>query len=277
MSDAADRDLPDFDNPPVVETVLSAQFDTLVAMRAVQLGLFWQRVRDEFPNTEEHAALPAVFEQSGDAAPQAVHLRFEPQETLSLPRLWLLNKSGSEIMQIQNDRFIKNWRKGPTNVDYPHYTPVIKPAFERHFKEFGAFAAEQGLGPIKVTQCEVTYVNHIVSGEGWTHRSEIEKIFTFWKQPSRDDSYPGTAEDFGCRTRFPILGPDNEWIGRLHVEVQPAVNVANKKPMYAMNLTARGMYGTGIEFFDVGRRWIVKSFEQLTTEHMHAIWRKRKR
>jgi hypothetical protein len=47
--------------------------------------------------------------------------------------------------------------------------------------------------------------------------------------------------------------------------------------MYAMNLTARGMYGTGIEFFDVGRRWIVKSFEQLTTEHMHAIWRKRNR
>jgi hypothetical protein len=42
-----------------------------------------------------------------------------------------------------------------------------------------------------------------------------------------------------------------------------------------MNLTARGQLGDGIEFFDIGRQWIVKSFEQLTTEHMHKIWRKK--
>jgi uncharacterized protein (TIGR04255 family) len=277
MSDAAEHDLPDFDNPPLVETVLSAQFDRLAGMRSVHFGLFWQRVRDEFPNAEEHVPLPPVFEQPDDVAPQAVQLRFDPQETLSLPRLWLLNKSGSEIMQIQNDRFIKNWRKGPVNADYPHYTPVLKPAFERHFKEFNTFAAEQDLGPIKITQCEVTYVSHIVSGEGWDRRDEIEKIFTFWKQPSADEAYPGNAEDFGCRIRFPIFGPENDWIGRLHVEVQPAINIADNKPMYALNLTARGMYGTGIEFFDIGRRSIVKSFDQLTTEYMHAIWRKKKR
>jgi uncharacterized protein (TIGR04255 family) len=277
MSDAADRDLPDFDNPPIVETVLSTQFDTLAAMHSVHFGLFWQRVREEFPNAEEHTPLPPIVEQPGDAAPLAVHLRFDPQEKLSLPRLWLLNKSGSEIMQIQNDRFIKNWRKGPANADYPHYTPVLKPAFERHFQEFGTFAAEQALGPIKITQCEVTYVSHIVSGEGWSQRDEIEKIFTFWKQPSTDESYPGKAEDLACRVRFPIFGPRGEWIGRLHVEVQPAINIADNKPMYAMNLTARGMYGSGIEFFDIGRRVIVKSFEHLTTEHMHTVWRKRKR
>ncbi len=187
-------------------------------------------------------------------------------------------------MQIQNDRFIKNWRKAPEDAGYPHYTPVLRPAFERHFKEFSAFADEQGLGPIKVTQCEVTYVNHIVSGEGWAGRDEIEKIFTFWKQLSPDDIYPGRAEDFGCRIRFPIFGPENpifgpenKWIGRLHVEVQPALRIADNKPMYALNLTARGMYGSGIEFFDIGRRCIVKSFERLTTEHMQAIWRKKKR
>ena len=57
----------------------------------------------------------------------------------------------------------------------------------------------------------------------------------------------------------------------------PALHIAANKPMYALNLTARGMYGTGIEFFDIGRRRIVKSFERLTTEHMHAYWRKKKR
>jgi len=277
MSDAAERDLPDFDNPPLVETVLSAQFDRLAAMRSVHFGLFWQHVRDEFPNAEEHTPLPPIVERPNDAAPQAVQLHFDPQETLTLPRLWLLNKSGSEIMQIQNDRFIKNWRKGPANAEYPHYKPVLKPAFERHFREFNDFVAEQALGPIKVTQCEVTYVSHIIAGEGWTQRDEIERIFTFWRQPWGDDSYPRSAEDFACRARFPIFGPENEWIGRLHVEVQAALNIADNRPLYAMTLTARGMYGTGIEFFDIGRRWIVKSFEHLTTEHMHVIWRKKKR
>jgi hypothetical protein len=39
MSDALEHDLPDFDNPPVVETVLSAQFERLTAFRTVHLGL----------------------------------------------------------------------------------------------------------------------------------------------------------------------------------------------------------------------------------------------
>jgi uncharacterized protein (TIGR04255 family) len=277
MSDTLEHDLPDFDNPPVVETVLSAQFERLPAMRSVHFGLFWQRVRGEFPDTEERPALPPVLEQATEPVPQAVQLRFETQETLPLPRLWLLKTGGTEMMQIQNDRFIKNWRKGAaSNAEYPHYTPVIKPAFERDFKEFQAFISEEKLGEIKVNQCEVTYVSHIPAGEGWTKRDEVEKIFTFWKQPAAEP-YPGRAEDFACHARFPILGPNKEWIGRLHVDVHPAVSITDNKPMYALNLTARGMYGSGIQFFDIGRRWIVKSFEHLTTQHMHEIWRKKPR
>ena len=59
------------------------------------------------------------------------------------------------------------------------------------------------------------------------------------------------------------------------MDVQPAIRVSDKKPMYAMNLTARGICGQGYDFFDIGHRWIVKSFEHLTTEHMHKIWRKK--
>jgi uncharacterized protein (TIGR04255 family) len=276
MSDALEQDLPDFDNPPVVETVLSAQFEKLTAMRSVHLGLFWQRVRDEFPNTEERPALPPVLEQATEPVPQAVQLRFEPQEPLPLQRLWLLNASGTEMMQMQNDRFIKNWRKSEANAEYPHYTPVIKPAFDRDFQKFQTFIADEKLGEIKINQCEVTYVSHIIAGEGWVKRDEIEKIFTFSKQPFAEP-YPGRAEEVAYRARFPILGPNNEWIGRLHLDLQPAVSLSDNRQMYAMNLTARGMYGTGIEFFDIGRRWIVKSFEHLTTEHMHEIWRKKRR
>ena len=63
----------------------------------------------------------------------------------------------------------------------------------------------------------------------------------------------------------------------MHLDVQPGISVSDNKPMFAMNLTARGMYGSGTDFFDIGRRCIVKSFEHLTTEHMHEIWRKKTR
>ena len=270
-SDSLDCDLPDFDNPPVVETVLSAQFERLPAMRSVHFGLFWQRVRDRFPSTEDHPTLAPIVEP---ATPPLVELRFEVQETLLLPRLWLLNSAGTEMMQIQNDRFIKNWRKGDENEEYPRYAKTIKPAFERDFREFLAFLADENLGAAKVNQCEVTYVNHIVAGEGWSNWEEIDKVFTFRMLPPAVP-YPGQAEDISFRARFPIVGPTKEWIGRLHVDVQPAIRRSDNKPIYAMNLTARGIFGQVYDFFDIGHRLVVKSFEHLTTERMHRIWRKK--
>lgn len=271
MLDIAQCDLAEFDNPPVVETVLSVQFDQLATMKLVQFGLFWKRVRDQFPETQQHPALLPVFEQVKAPTPTGIQLRFEAQQT---SRVWLLNNNGAEMMQIQNDRFIKNWRKGDRDQEYPRYKGVIKPAFERDFREFETFLSEENLGAAKINQCEVTYVNHIVAGEGWNNWSEFEKIFTFGRMLTTS-SYPGVADDYGFAARFPILGPGGEWIGRLHLSVEPAFRVSDKKPMYAMNLTARGMFGSRFDFFDIGRRCIVKSFENLTTDHMHKIWGKK--
>ena len=272
MPDSSERDLPDFGSPPVVETVLSAQFERLPAMRSAHFGLFWQRVRDQFPNTEEHPALASIVEQAKEPLSHAVQLRFEALDSLSPGRLWFVNSAGDELIQIQNDRFIKNWRK--RSDEYPHYEDSIKPAFERDFREFQAFVATEKLGELRVNQCEVTYVNHIVSGEEWTNWNEAEKLFTFLKNPPAEP-YPGRTEDLSFRTRFPILGPNNEWVGRLHLDVQPAIRTTDNRPMYVMNLTARGMYGKGVEFFDIGHECVVKSFEKLTTESMHKLWRKK--
>jgi uncharacterized protein (TIGR04255 family) len=265
--------LADFHEPPVVETVLSAQFERLSAMRMVHFGLFWRKVRDRFPDTEERPALTQMIERFPDPVTSGGRLRFEAVEIQELPRLWLLNKAGTEMIQIQNDRFIKNWRKQGGTDPYPHYLPVIKPAFERDFRDFQSFLAEEELGTVKVNQCEVTYVNHIVSGAGWQDFGEVDRLFTFCNQTSVHA--PGHLEDFSAQLRFPITDHEGHPIGRLHVDVQPALRANDSRPMYVMNLTARGQYGESVEFFDIGRQWIVKSFEYLTTEHMHRIWRKK--
>lgn len=266
--------VPDFANPPVVETVLSVQFEILMAMRSVHFGLFWNSVRERFPSTEDRPPISPIIELASEPMSQTIQLRLDTQDNLSLNRLWLLNEAGTEMIQVQNDRFIKNWRQGADEHEYPRYEPVLKPAFERDFKNFQTFLGDQQLGETKIDQCEVTYVNHIVAGEGWENWDEIGSIFTFFKQLPTVP-YPGRAEDLRFYTRFPIFGPNGEWIGRLHVEVQPALRASDKKPMYVMNLTARGMLGKDYDFFDVGRRYIVTSFKNLTTPQMHEIWEMR--
>lgn len=265
--------LPDFEKPPVVETVLSVQFDKLNAMQAVHFGLFWRRVQSRFPKTEERPPLSPFIERFPEPLSRGGRVQFEAMETPPLPRLWLLNEAGSEMIQVQNDRFIKNWRKVREPDQYPRYEPVIKPAFLRDFAEFQSFLNEEKLGAVKVNQCEVTYVNHILSGEGWDAFSDIDRIFTFWNRVA--PPAPGAAEDFVLHVRFPITDDSGQPIGRLHVDVQPALSIEGNRPMYVMDLTARGVFGNGLDFLDIGREWIVRSFKNLTTAAMHRIWREK--
>ena len=271
MTDFPHFTLADFDKPPVVETVLSAQFDRLHLMHMVHLGLFWNRVRDRFPDSEEKPVLTPVTERFPDPLLAGARVRFEAVEIPEVPRLWLLDRTRSEMIQIQSDRFIKNWRKQAETDPYPHYEPVIKPAFERDFGAFTEFIVGERLGELKVNQCEVTYVNHIVSGDGWEHFGDVHRLFTCWN----DSTALPTPGDLAAHLRFVIPDENGRPIGRLHIDIQPAFQATDNRPMYVVNLTARGQYGSGIEFFDIGRQWVVKSFEQLTTQHMHVIWGKR--
>jgi hypothetical protein len=121
--------------------------------------------------------------------------------------------------------------------------------------EFQNFASREKLGAIEVNQCEVTYVNHIVAGDGWTSHEDLDRVLTVWRHPVAP--FPGKAEDAAFHARFPIKDATGHPVGRLHVDVQAAVRNADGKPMLVLNLTARGMCGKSSEFFDLGREWIV--------------------
>ena len=41
--------LPDFENPPVIEVVCGVSFAPLTDLKAVHLGLLWERFRDRYP------------------------------------------------------------------------------------------------------------------------------------------------------------------------------------------------------------------------------------
>jgi len=131
MSEADLPKLPDFDRPPVVETLLSAQFELIAGMSTVHFGLFWQRIRDEFPRTEERPALEPAFERFGERPRRDRRFRIEVREDARPQRMWFVNEPGIQMIQLQMDRFIKNWRKTGDDEVYPRYEQAIKPGFGR--------------------------------------------------------------------------------------------------------------------------------------------------
>jgi len=262
-------DLPDFSNPPVVETVLSVQFDRLAALRTVHFGLYWNEVRSRFPKSEERPELPPIDERFPPPPRPAVGIQFEAFENPPIPRFWFIDAGGTELIQVQRDRFIKNWRKVGEGDEYPRYESV-KEGFERDFADYREFIARNELGTVRINQCEVTYINHIVAGAGWTTYSDIEKVFTVWRQPV--GTHPGCAEGLSFRAQFPILGQGGVFIGRLYASLQSAQRLQDGVPMFVLELTARGILGDNTDFFNIGREWIVRSFKELTTAEMHRIW-----
>ena len=105
--------LPDFERPPVIEVALSVQFKRLEALRSAHLGLLWAKFRPEgFPRTEDHAPLEPAFERfDPNLLRTQLGIEVRASDLPPLPRVWFLNEAGSELIQIQRDRFVHNWRK----------------------------------------------------------------------------------------------------------------------------------------------------------------------
>lgn len=259
------QQLPTFSDPPVVETVLSAQFEPIAGLKVSHFGLYWREIADRFPNTEERAEVKAVIETFLEAPNFESSVHFEALDVPPMPRVWFINEVGTEVVQVQRDRFIKNWREQGSGDAYPRY-PNLRMRFDADFAHFTDFVKTNALGNIVVNQCEVTYVNHV---EGIS-ASDVAKVFSI--VVPAPGSHPGPIEAFSYSSRFVIKDRDGNPVGRLHVGIQSTKRATDGKPIIAMNLTARGQVGSGLDFLDVGREWIVKSLKELTLAEMHEKW-----
>ena len=104
-------DLPEFSDPPVAEVALSLQFRPLKEFGAVHFGAIRSRFVDKFPKFEEHPPLERAVEVFGEGPGQSQSPKIEFVSRLPLPRVWFLTEDGGQLIQIQRDRFVHNWRK----------------------------------------------------------------------------------------------------------------------------------------------------------------------
>ena len=261
----------DYERPPVVETVLGVQFAPLRSLSVIHLGLYWAEIRGKYPHQEIQPPLPHEVEEFPRklGVRVGIELMAEPEA-----RPWFIDATSTELLQVQKDRFIRNWRQREIPKDvYPRYE-VLLPKFEEDWGAFVAFLEREDLGRPHVDQCEVTYVNLIEPGPAWSSFGDLSEAFTIFRTP--EHRFLPEPEAVLLNTHYAM--PDRA--GRLHVSVQPAIRRADGAEVLQLKLTARGAPRSSEtsdlrEWFNLGHQWVVHGFDDVVTPKMRVFWGKR--
>ncbi len=268
-----ERTLPDYDDPPVVETVLGVQFAPLQGWGVPHFGLFWNEIKAEYPDFQVQPPLPSDVGVS-------VGLDMGPttgprvQVTAGVPvRCWFFDASRARLIQLQSDRFMHNWIKAVPSQRYMHYEDV-RPIFHREWKRFIAFLDRERIARPGMVQCEVTYVNHIDQEKGWSSFGDLPSVIAPWAGNGSTGFLP-PPDAVLLSARYPISEQAS-----LTVVVEPAIRNLDSKAIIQLRLTATALAKSNdveeiCRWLDLGRSWVVNGFTDFTSPHMHEVWRRR--
>ncbi len=142
--------LPEFDHPPVDEVVLGIEFAPLRGFTQAHLGVFWNDIREDYPRTQDQIPLLDL-----GTLPIVIPTGIPPNAGF---RTWFISNDDSSIIQVQNDRFICNWRK--RGDEYPRFEPLYE-RFSANLALFERVAEGLELGTLSPRRIEVTYINWI--------------------------------------------------------------------------------------------------------------------
>ena len=262
---------PEYENPPVNEVVCGIFFGRLEKFLSSYLGLLWDQYKPDYSESREVAPLVPVVERF-DNLPQQPHIDVPP-----LPRTWFVHNNDNGVIQVQRDRFLHNWRKIRSDDEYPRYSKVIE-MFRTHLSTFTTFIEEHNLGVIKPLQYELTYINHIVKGNGWETISDVGNIFPYCSWPPTTSASLPQPEIINWQTSFALP----EQTGRLHTRIHYAIRPQDNLPLFRFELTARGIGNyTTLEsmwdWFQLAHDWIIRGFIDLTSPQLQKdLWRQRR-
>ncbi|MCD6218564.1 TIGR04255 family protein [bacterium] len=264
----------EYENPPVSEVALSIQFESLQKLKTPYIGLLWQKYidsRSKLNKVWEQPLLKDRFELFHD---EKLAPRIELSNIPPLQRYWFLNESETELVQIQDNRFVRNWRRLDTSKDYPRYNKN-REDFIKDFEIFETFLKEHNIGEILPNQCEVTYVNPIPAEGKYERPDQLHNVVTFF-QSEYSDSFLPDLENINFTLQYVIQKEDSLPLGRLYISLQSVTSKDNSL-IYLIKLVARGKpIGEGIDgvlgFMDIGHEWIVRGFSSVTASYMHELW-----
>ena len=259
------KDQPKYENPPVVEVAIGVTFEKLPNFKLPHTGLFWGKIKSEFPHCE-HASPMGSKEEV-----------FDSKISLPIPRIWLINETRDKLIQLQDTRFYFNWRKTGEKSEYPSYDE-IKKTFLVHWTNFNKFLGKIGQDPVNITNCELSYINHIPKDQGWSKLSEINKVFPNIDWSKTQNGFLKNPNAISSLTVFPF--PDGK--GTLTVKIDSGTRNLDSLPIISLEMATKGLGEDKSDdavwkWFELAHDWIVRGFADLTDlKVQEKIWKRYK-
>lgn len=210
----------DFEKPPINEVSIGMQFAPLPNLRSEHIGLFWNRVREAFPNSQQNLPLGPLAQV--------------PLEIFPMPRFWFIAKDDATLIQVHRNAFLFNWRLRAE--EYPRFESVFE-AFQKHRSTFIQFLKED-LNTAKIEQpkYQLNYVNVFEEVPYWSGPEDTPKIvpsFAF-VNPGLKSAKP---KDFNSATIFQV---EDDLL--LSVAARNGLNNTTGKMALVLELEASGIH-----------------------------------
>ena len=243
-----------YQNPPINEIVCGIRFDSIKQLQSGHLGILWQKFMPDFPSTEDNSLMGLV---SGE------ELR-EPNK-FPLPRVWFIHKNKNELIQVQRNWFLHNWRKIRPNDEYPGYENTFK-NFENYLSYFRAFLAEENLGSLVPKQYELTYIDLVPKGQGWENLDDLAKIFPNLLSVTNQNILLNNVMGVNWQT---ILGLPNS-LGQLMVLIRDGHRISDNQQLLQIEFKALSNqpYQPMQTWFETAHNAITQLFSNLVSEEI---------
>lgn len=240
--------------PPLVELVFGVQFGAGLITSDKVFTYYSSFLKDSYPNISEKETLPSTIE--GVEKPTRVRLN-----ALGNTRKVFVNHDDDSVIQVQDDRFVVNWRAGKWGKKYPHFANVYG-KFTQELKNLYSIDPQLAAA---VNQYEITYVDHIEGEAIMSEKIDLNQIFTFLNLPKPVKS---------MHINFSIPQPDVH--GNLSVIARSGIRQPDKTPVIVLETTCRGFRPElDIDaWFAKAHEILVAFFEQGTANELHTKWNK---
>lgn len=264
-----EAELPEFDAPPLNEVVLGIQFQPPTNYQQIQAFQVWELFRQEFPLVREHPPLPPQFETFG--LPAFPQFSFNIGGGPVHDRFWFTQEGERQLIQFQQDRILHNWRKvDPHQTNYPRFESIIS-QFEAEIFKLEKYLVELGNARLIVTQCELSYINHIVLPED-------DETFLPQKWFSYVEENQSAVDEFASMIKKILRDASGKPYGRLYRESGTGIDKFGRKILF-LNLTVRGLPSSdsvadALMFIGTHRQIIAEEFINSTTLTAQQTWKR---
>lgn len=251
---------------------MGVQFPRLSGLNASYVGDLHKVFSAEYPEYQERPPLEPIPENFGPSGRPAI--TFQLADFPALPRLWFVSDGGDNVIQIQQDRFICNWRRTDDSAVYPRFQSCYS-TFCQNLEKFEAFLSSNSLGSLKPSLGELVYVNHFPTTTADGQSLAFSDICTLLAVN------PGGTkpEEVHLSAFYPIVD-DGRRVGGIETSFAKQVHKGRGEPVFELRLNCRGTpLGPGLSglrtFLELAHVEENKVFLSLTSQRLQKEWGKR--